>query len=70
MDTHPVTGEVYVRGAFDASVGKTIPVKGSDGTVIGSAVILDADGAVRITLDDGTTSQAAMWRPATGPARS
>lgn len=48
--------EVYAPEAFDAQIGKTVPVRLRDGgPVIGTATILpDGQAALRLYVDQGT----------------
>lgn len=58
-DIHP--------GAFKKQVGKTVPAVDGAGTRIGWAKILDADGLIEVTLDDGQTYKSRILTDARVP---
>lgn len=49
--------EVFAPGAFRNSVGRTVPVVDENREVIGTAVVVDEDGQLEITLDSGEVSR-------------
>ena len=52
MTEHLGEFDTIAPGAFASQVGKVVPVKGSDGEVIGSATVVDGNGRVEITTPD------------------